>query len=174
MSPEGIPASVGKTLPGAVVPLTGVFCSSGADVFVVDVFDEVVHVAHVLLAAIPAAHCDLFCVVEVVVAGAAGGARDGAGGVGGDVGEGVVVGERGVVVREEGGVGVVGEGGGCGAFGGGARGGGGGGGIHVGDGGEGGWRGHGGWWWVMWEVRLGWLWEDAFTGCWVPTSVGGN
>lgn len=115
--------------------------------FVVNVLDQVVHVAHVVLAAIPPTHGDLFGVVKVVVASAVGRAWDGARGVGGDVGVAVDVGTWRVVVGEERRVGGVGEGDGGGALGGawwwGAGGKGGGGGVHGGEGGEGGGGGHG-------------------------------
>lgn len=140
---QSVPRSVCQPLPRAVVPLAGVLCAPAANVLVVDVLHQVVHVAHVVLAAVPAAHGDLLGVVKVVVASAAGGARDRARGVGGDVGVAVDVRTGRVVVGEERRVGGVGEGDGGGAFGG-AWGRGGGGGVHGGEGGEGGGGGHGG------------------------------
>lgn len=52
--------------------------------FIVDVSDEVVHVAHVLLASFPATHGHLFAVLVIF----AWSSRNRAGGVGGDVGNG--------------------------------------------------------------------------------------
>lgn len=97
---QGIPGSVGQPLPRAVVPLTGILCAPAANVLVVDVLHQVVHVAQVVLAAVPPAHGDLFGVVKVVVTGAAGRAWDGTRRVGGDVRVTVDVGAGRVVVGE--------------------------------------------------------------------------
>lgn len=95
-----IPARMRHALSRAVVPLAGILCAATANMRVMDVLNEGVHVAEVAVAAVPSAHSDLLGVVKVVVTGRAG---HGAGGVGRDVGEVCEVRGR-VVVREEWGV----------------------------------------------------------------------
>lgn len=79
MCSQRIPARVRHALSRAVVPLAGILCAATANVQVVNVLNEGVHVAEVAVTAVPSAHCDLFGVVKVVVTGRAG---HGAGGVG--------------------------------------------------------------------------------------------
>lgn len=114
---QGVPGSVGQPLPRAVVPLTGILCAPAANVLVVDVFYQVVHITQVVLAAVPPAHGDLLGVVKVVIAGAAGRAWDGARRVGGDVRVAMDVWARRVVVGKERRVRGVRKGDGGGAFG---------------------------------------------------------
>lgn len=85
VSSKRISARVCHALPATVVPFTDVPRSPDANVLVMDVLDQVIHVSQINIASVPTTYRNLFCVLKLISFDRRSWNR--AGGVGGDVGE---------------------------------------------------------------------------------------
>jgi hypothetical protein len=84
--PQSIPARMRHSFARTVIPHTRVRSLSNTNMFLMDMFDEIIHVPQIDAAAVPAADTDLFGEVFIVRVDRAGGIGDAAAGVGGYVG----------------------------------------------------------------------------------------
>lgn len=114
MCSQSVSASVRHPLPRTIIPFACILCPSTPNMFVMYMLNQIIHIAHILLTAIPFAYSHLFGMIEVIVPSTARRTGDRTRGIRADVR--VVVGARRMVVREQRRVCVVREGDGGGAF----------------------------------------------------------